>query len=95
MIPAFRPMPSASYNMTAGSVATQTDPAPTGAHVVRVVPIDGPVRVHVGATNAASATTAYVPQGVVEYFLCTGGEKLSAIRAGASDVSVSVAFCTR
>lgn len=84
-----------SENITAGASPAQTSrAAASGETVVRVVPVDGDVRVRVGS-NDAGASATFVPFGSVEYFSISPGQRVSAARAGSTNVVVNVTFCSR
>jgi hypothetical protein len=83
-----------SENITAGASPAQSSVAPAGTTCVRVVAVDGDVRIRLHANDAGAAST-FLPQGAPEYFLIGPGSRISAVRAGSTDVSVNVTFCSR
>lgn len=97
MIPAFRAgVGSASQDVTtSGASAANSTNCPAGRHVVRIVGVTGPLRVAIGPSATATATSTYLPFGVPEYFLVNPGERVSIIRTGSTDVTANVAFLSR
>jgi hypothetical protein len=79
------------------ATSAQSAAVPANCYEIRYVATVA-THINIGAAPTAVATDNngfYVPLGVVEYFHVTPGQQLAAIRAGADDGTVSIAFMTR
>jgi hypothetical protein len=97
MIPAFRAGVSTFSQdvTTAGASSVQSTPCPEGRTIVRIVGVTGPLRIAVGVSPVATATSTYLPFGVPEYFLINPGERVAILRTGSTDVTANVVFLSR
>ncbi len=96
LVQAFRVDPgAASQDVTAGAAAANSTACPAGRALARIVAVNGNIRFVVGNGAVADATSPILLAGDKEYVLTSPGERVSVIRAGASDVQVNIAFVTR
>jgi hypothetical protein len=88
-----------NQNLTAGVAASASSAFGQETTLIRVAPTPltgAGAHVHfaIGTAPIATSSTQFIPCGVIEYIVVAPGDKISILRGGSTDISVSVCEIT-